>query len=86
MRHSRMLMSRTPATGASARTHGQGVELVCRELVTGVSDYLEGVLPPGWRDRVNEHLDGCDGCTSYLRQLRATVDLLARLEAEARPT
>jgi predicted MFS family arabinose efflux permease len=75
-----------PDTTRPATDAEPPVELVCRELVTVVSDYLDGVLSPGWRDRVDEHLDGCDGCTSYLRQLRATVDLLARLEAEARPS
>ncbi|MEP6651558.1 MAG: MFS transporter, partial [Lapillicoccus sp.] len=61
------------------------VDLVCQELVTVVSDYLDGVLPPDWRDRVDDHLTGCDGCSAYLRQMRATLDLLAELEQQARP-
>lgn len=58
------------------------VDLVCQELVTVVSDYLDGVLPADWRARVDDHLSGCDGCTAYLAQMRATLDLLAELRQE----
>jgi hypothetical protein len=58
------------------------VDLVCEELVTVVSDYLDGVLSPDWRDRVDAHLTGCDGCAAYLSQVRATLDLLADLHSE----
>jgi MFS family permease len=57
-------------------------DLACRELVGLVSDYLDGVLAPDWRARVDEHLRGCDGCTTYLQQIRSTVDLLAHLDGE----
>jgi hypothetical protein len=57
-------------------------ELVCRQLVTLVTDYLDGVLPPNWKAGVEEHLNGCDGCTRYLQQLRATIDALERLHAD----
>jgi MFS family permease len=58
------------------------LDLVCQELVTVVSDYLDGVLPPDWREQVDDHLTGCDGCSEYLRQMRATLDLLAQLERQ----
>jgi Putative zinc-finger len=60
-------------------------DLACRELVGIVSDYVDGVLPADWRVRADEHLQGCDGCTAYLQQIRDTVDLLARLDLPARP-
>lgn len=56
------------------------LDLACRELVSVLSDYLDGVLAPDWRSRVDEHLQGCDGCSAYLQQLRTTVDLLAQLD------
>jgi hypothetical protein len=68
-----------------ARSGTAPVDLACRELVGIVSDYVDGVLPADWRARADEHLRGCDGCTTYLRQIRDTVDLLARLDAQARP-
>lgn len=59
--------------------------VACRELVGLLSDYLDGVLDPGWRAHVDEHLRYCDGCTTYLDQIRATVALLAQLEEGIRP-
>ena len=56
-------------------------ELACRELVSLVTDYLDGVLPASWKTEIDNHLDGCDGCTRYLQQLRATIDALERLDA-----
>jgi anti-sigma factor RsiW len=58
------------------------VDLVCQELVTVVSDYLDGVLPADWRERVDDHLSGCDGCSGYLGQLREMLDRLAELELQ----
>jgi predicted MFS family arabinose efflux permease len=57
-------------------------DLACRELVTLVTDYLDGVLPPNWKAGIDHHLDGCDGCTHYLQQLRATIDALERLHVD----
>jgi MFS family permease len=57
-------------------------DLACRELVTILSDYLDGVLPADWRSRVEDHLNGCDGCTVYLAQIRATAELLTQLHGE----
>jgi MFS family permease len=56
-------------------------DVACRELVWLLSDYLDGVLDREWRARADEHLRHCDGCTQYLEQIRATVDLLAQLDA-----
>jgi hypothetical protein len=56
-------------------------DLACRELVDLVTDLLDGVLPAGWRDAVESHLADCDGCTEYVRQIRATVDALGSLPA-----
>jgi anti-sigma factor RsiW len=50
----------------------------CQELVELVTAYLDGVLPAQERERVDLHLAGCDGCTAYMGQLRATIALLRR--------
>ena len=50
----------------------------CQELVELVTAYLDGVLPAQERERVDLHLAGCDGCTAYMEQLRATIALLRR--------
>jgi hypothetical protein len=59
-------------------------DVACRELVGLLSDYLDHVLDPLWRAKVDEHLRDCDGCTNYLDQIRATVDLLAQLDDTVR--
>ncbi len=48
----------------------------CRDVVELVTDYLEGDLEPAVHAAVEEHLHGCDGCTAYVGQLRATVRAL----------
>jgi MFS family permease len=60
-------------------------DVACRELVALVTDYLDGVLPAGWRAGLDRHLAGCDGCTTYLEQIRATIDALARLDGDQHP-
>jgi len=47
--------------------------LVCRDAVELVSDYLDGTLARGQRRRLEKHLAGCDACTAYLDQMRATI-------------
>jgi anti-sigma factor RsiW len=54
----------------------------CRELVELVTEYLEDALETTERARFEEHLRACDGCGTYLEQLRATVALTGRLREE----
>ncbi len=57
----------------------------CRELVELVTDRLEGALSPGDRARFDEHLAECDGCTTYVEQVRATIAALGRVPAPGLP-
>jgi anti-sigma factor RsiW len=54
-------------------------ELSCRELVELVTDYLEGVLDPSRLAALDAHLAGCDGCGTYVEQMRRTVAALRGL-------
>ena len=56
--------------------------LSCQELVELVTDYLEGTLPRRQRRRFEHHISGCDACTMYLDQMRATIELTGRLRRE----
>ena len=56
--------------------------LTCQELVELVTDYLEGKLPPADRQRFEQHVAGCTGCTIYLEQMRQTIQILGRLTEE----
>jgi anti-sigma factor RsiW len=54
-------------------------ELVCQEVVELISDYIEGTLPRSQRRRLETHLSGCEHCSEYLEQMRATIRLTGRL-------
>lgn len=57
--------------------------LVCQEVVELVTDYLEGAMPPRERARFESHIADCPNCRRYLAQMRTTLDVLGRIEAEA---
>jgi anti-sigma factor RsiW len=60
-------------------------ELACQEVVELVTAYLEDALDPSDRQRFEEHLGLCDGCANYLEQMRTTIRLTGRVEAEVAP-
>jgi MFS transporter, DHA2 family, multidrug resistance protein len=57
-------------------------ELVCRELVELVTDYLEGALSEDQRRRFEAHLTECPFCTEYVEQMRAVRDGLGGSDAD----
>jgi predicted anti-sigma-YlaC factor YlaD len=60
-------------------------DLVCREVVELVTDYLEGSMSPADRARFEEHLTGCDGCSIYLDQMRTTIRVTGSLDEDSIP-
>jgi anti-sigma factor RsiW len=56
--------------------------MTCRELVQLITDYLEGNLSKRDGRRFERHLRGCDGCTTYVEQMRTTVRLAGVLGDE----
>ena len=57
-------------------------EIVCRELVELVTPYLEGVLPSNERDAIERHLAECDGCRTYVEQMRQTIRAIGHIPHE----
>jgi anti-sigma factor RsiW len=57
-------------------------DIVCREAVALMSDYVEGNLAPGDAARLERHLTACPHCSEYLAQLRATIDALGKVEPD----
>ena len=57
-------------------------ELVCRQVVELVTDYLEDALSADDRRRFERHLAGCPHCTEYLAQMRETIRLAGRVVPE----
>jgi anti-sigma factor RsiW len=60
----------------------QGDEIVCRELVELVTPYLEGVLPANEVEAIERHLDGCNGCRTYVEQMRQTIRAMGHIPHE----
>ena len=60
-------------------------DLACRELVELVTDYLDERLSPEDRTRFELHLSLCDGCATYLRQVRQVIATAGRLSEENVP-
>jgi anti-sigma factor RsiW len=56
--------------------------VTCIELVELVTDYLEGSMPTDERARFDEHISACEGCTTYMEQLRITIRLTGMLPEE----
>ena len=57
-------------------------QIVCRDLLELITSYLEGALPADVRAAVEEHLSGCDGCTTVLEEFRTTIALTGTLTEE----
>jgi len=61
------------------------IELVCKEVVELVTEYLGGTLAAQDRVRFEQHLATCPPCTAYLAQMKTTLALAAELGAAAGP-
>jgi hypothetical protein len=60
-------------------------ELTCAQVVELVTAYLERDLAPDDVERFEEHLAFCDGCSTYLEQIRLTVATTGRIRAADLP-
>jgi len=47
--------------------------ITCQELTEVLTDYLEGVMAPEDVARFDAHLEVCDGCVTYVEQMRTTI-------------
>ena len=59
--------------------------MTCREVVELMTDYLDGALSAADRERFERHMHGCDGCRSYLVQLRMARSLIGKSAYEPVP-
>ena len=59
--------------------------LTCHEIIELLSTYIEGGLTAEDRSRVDEHLALCDGCTTYVEQMRETIRLSGMVTEEQVP-
>jgi anti-sigma factor RsiW len=56
--------------------------MTCAELVELVTAFLEGALDPEAERRFAEHLATCDGCETYVDQMRRTIAEVGQVEPE----
>lgn len=59
--------------------------LDCNELVELVTDFLEGALDPEAERCLIDHLTLCDGCGTYVEQMRTTVLALGAMPSDGLP-
>jgi anti-sigma factor RsiW len=55
----------------------------CRELVTLVTEYLEGTMPSSERLRFERHVSVCPPCRVHLEQMRETIRASGALTEES---
>ena len=59
--------------------------ITCSEVVELVTDYLEGALDADQTSLFEQHLNFCDGCVTYVDQLRVTIEAVGHVEEEDVP-
>jgi len=57
-------------------------DLVCRQAVELVTDYLEGALSRRERRRFEAHIRACPNCSAYLEQIQAVVELSGSIDPD----
>jgi len=75
----------TPIGGALGERRVREELPTCREVVELVTDYLEGQMAPGDRERFEMHLAICDPCVTYLEQIRLTIGAAGSLDGSQIP-
>ena len=73
-------MTRDGTLGTGSTIVGRA--LTCREVVELVTAYLEEALDETDRALMAQHLAACEDCTTYLDQMRQTVEFLGELSAD----
>ena len=56
------------------------VDLMCKEVVELVSEYLGNTLDAADRVRFEQHLLTCPPCTAYLAQMRTSLEIAGGLD------
>ncbi|NUR77629.1 MAG: anti-sigma factor [Thermoleophilia bacterium] len=63
------------------REHGY----TCREVVDVASEYVEGALPPEETTLFELHLNFCDGCFTFIDQIKQAAALSRRVSEDELP-
>jgi anti-sigma factor (TIGR02949 family) len=60
-------------------------ELTCAEVVELITSYLDRRLEAADAERFEEHVAFCDGCSTYLEQMRTTIAATGHVRGEDVP-
>jgi hypothetical protein len=59
--------------------------ITCQEVVELVTAYLERALAANETTLFEQHLNLCEGCVTYVEQMRGTIAATGRIAAEDLP-
>ena len=59
--------------------------ITCQEVVELVTAYLERALPADETTLFEQHLNLCEGCVSYVEQMRGTIAATGRVAGDDLP-
>jgi hypothetical protein len=57
----------------------------CQEFVELVTEFLDDALPEGHKARFEQHMHFCEGCVTYLEQIRTTAGMVSGTAEDRRP-
>jgi predicted anti-sigma-YlaC factor YlaD len=57
----------------------------CSQVVELATEYVEGAMTPSQMTRFEMHLNFCDGCFTFVDQIRATAAMAGQLTEEQIP-
>lgn len=61
--------------------------LFCFEVLAKLSDFVDGELEEGEREKIERHLAGCDACTRFGGEFGAVVRALReKVQADEQPS
>ena len=64
---------------AGCKDHGDGKpKKGCTDLLSGMSDYVDGEMEPERSNKLEEHLKNCPPCLMVLKTLKKTLGIFRR--------
>ena len=61
---------------------GRRKPLACQELVEIVTAYFDGAMSRRDRKRFEEHISACENCSTYVEQMRQTIEATGTLRED----
>jgi anti-sigma factor RsiW len=59
--------------------------ITCRQIAELLMDFLSGELPPDLQQHIQDHLEWCPPCVTYVETYRMTIQITRRLPCEPLP-